>query len=59
MHSINHKTGYLYQFNGNQDLPAVESWHRTLLGAEMVKIKENGRGSVYRLTGNDTSERIG
>ena len=54
-----HSTGFLYQYEGSPDgLPPCESWHRTLLGAHRAWTANGERGAIYRLTGDDTSDRV-
>lgn len=65
--SVQHKTGYLFQYEGGSSgygteeifHAPVESWHRTLNGAVEAKKKNGGRGSIYRLTGEDSSQLVG
>ncbi len=53
-----HSTGFLFQFNGNPDQAPIESWHRTLRGALRAKARAGGIGFIYRLTGDDSSEKV-
>ncbi len=53
-----HSTGFLYQFNNDPNRPPIESWHRTLRGALRAKARSGGVGFVYRLTGDDSSEKV-
>ena len=62
MRSITHKTGYLYQAEAYESDPVwykgCESWHRTHKGAQKAKERNGDRGSVYRLTGDETSYKV-
>lgn len=60
---MSHKTGYLYQFNGSESADGIraprESWHRTWKGALAAKAANGHRGEIFRLTGDDSSEKVG
>ena len=62
MRTITHKTGYLYQAGAYEGdavwYKGCESWHRTYKGAQRAKARNGDRGSVYRLTGEDTSYKV-
>ena len=59
--TITHKTGYLYQAEAYESAaervvyPGSESWHRTYRGARKAKERNEDRGAIYRLTGDDSS----
>jgi hypothetical protein len=56
---MNYKTGYLYQYNGGDTIAAVESWHRTFKGALRARARNKGVGFVYKITGDDSSQKVG